>query len=103
MARRLMFAPLLAVLSASPLLAATDLELLQKSVRKYALTNSLDPPRRSPCVCQDGGANHGSAGVVTEAGITNGKILVTCFVRIHNAAGAVSSTSPCITFEVLAK
>ncbi len=99
---------LLAVL-ATPALAATDLEVFEKSVHKYAPAPTAPLGlKKSPCVCQSGGLNHGKAGVLVHAfnSVSSGtvQVQVGCAVVTFDAATEALTTSLlCTTFEVLSK
>ena len=105
-----MFILVLALLAlASPALAATDLEVFEKSVHKYAPVPTAPLGlKKSPCVCQNGGPNHGKAGVLIHIFNTSSgagtQVQVGCaVVTFDNATEALTTSLFCTTFQVLAK
>ena len=79
----------------------------EKRLHKYAVESAFPDKPKSPCVCLDGGARDGSAGLVmhvgeaTDAGGT--RLLVTCVVEEFDASGNAVAASTCSPFEVLGK
>ena len=87
---------------------ATDYEKFIKRVEKFVMPNigdnafSLKP--RGLCVCQDGGADNGLAGVLLHQDLNAGHdVQVGCWVRTFGLTGEDSGASRCDTFEVLSK
>lgn len=81
--------------------AATDMEILSAKIGKYATLDVSRP--RSYCVCQDGSARHGAAGIVAQLAFAD---YLGAFCRVHGYSVDGSQISPahyCSTYILLAK
>jgi hypothetical protein len=92
---------------ATPVLAATDLEVFEKTVSKYAPVPTAPLSlKKNPCLCLGGAVNHGKAGVLmhsTSVGAVT-QVNVSCAVpSFDNATGAMTTALQCSVFEVLGK
>lgn len=81
--------------------ADSDRDVLRKQIRKYAPYSPVTKPKGF-CVCQDGSAQHGRAGVLGQA-VTSNQIIVACGIPGFTVDGSQNSGANCSTFQVLAK
>ena len=90
--------------SADPM---TTFEKFTKQVERFARPESdgaFHTKPRGLCVCQDGGANNGHAGVLLTEDLNNSTdLLIACWVREFNPDGSDHGASRCAFFEVLSK
>ncbi len=93
-------------LQAGPIPAA-EVDSLARRVAKYAAQAVGPTVGKYPCVCQDGGPNHGRAGFAQFAVLGDGgntqKVATFCTVFTFGPSGASTYNENCLVFVSLAK